>query len=89
MAKKSKIAKYQRQEQLIASYAEKRKALKAAGDYEGLRKLPRDSNPNRLRKRDTIDGRPRGYMGKFVLSRIRFREEALKGHIPGIKKASW
>ena len=89
MAKKSKIAKYQRQEQLIASYAEKRKALKAAGDYEGLRKLPRDSNPNRLRKRDTIDGRPRGYMCKFGLSRIRFREEALKGHIPGIKKASW
>lgn len=89
MAKKSKIAKYQRQEQLIASYAEKRKALKAAGDYEGLRKLPRDSNPNRLRKRDTIDGRPRGYMGKFGLSRIRFREKALKGHIPGIKKASW
>ena len=89
MAKKSKIAKYQRQEQLIASYAEKRKALKAAGDYEGLRKLPRDSNPNRLRKRDTIDGRPRGYIGKFGLSRIRFREEALKGHIPGIKKASW
>ncbi|MDN6005201.1 MAG: 30S ribosomal protein S14, partial [Enterococcus sp.] len=70
-------------------YAEKRAALKAAGDYEGLAKLPRDSNPNRLKLRDQIDGRPRGYMRKFGMSRIKFRELAHKGQIPGIKKASW
>ena len=58
MAKKSKIAKYQKQQALIESYAEKRYALKQAGDIEGLRKLPKDSNPNRLNRRDEIDGRP-------------------------------
>ena len=62
MAKKSKIAKYQKQQALIERYAEKRYALKQAGDIAGLRKLPKDSNPNRLNRRDEIDGRPRGVM---------------------------
>ncbi|GCF92843.1 30S ribosomal protein S14 1 [Enterococcus florum] len=89
MAKKSKIVKAKKQQVLIEQYAEKRLELKAAGDYTGLAKLPKDSNPNRLKKRDQLDGRPRGYMGKFGLSRIHFRELAHKGQIPGVKKASW
>lgn len=89
MAKKSKIAKYTKQKQLVAEYAELRQELKAKKDYEGLRKLPKESNPNRLKLRDEIDGRPRGYMRQFGLSRIHFRELAHKGQLPGVKKASW
>lgn len=89
MAKKSKIAKYQKQQALIERYAEKRYALKQAGDVEELRKLPKDSNPNRLNRRDEIDGRPRGVMSKFGMSRIKFRELAHQGLIPGVQKASW
>ncbi|MGX7203621.1 30S ribosomal protein S14 [Enterococcus pingfangensis] len=89
MAKKAKIIKMQKQQALIERYADQRATLKAAGDYESLAKLPRDSNPNRLKRRDQIDGRPRGYMRKFGMSRIKFRELAHKGQIPGIKKASW
>lgn len=89
MAKKSKIAKYQKQIAMVEAYAEIRKELKANKDYEGLRKLPKDSNPNRLKFRDQIDGRPRAYMRKFGLSRVKFRQLAHKGLIPGVKKASW
>ena len=89
MAKKSKIAKYQKQLQLIDQYADLRRELKAKGDYEALRKLPRDSNPNRLKNRDQIDGRPHAYMRKFGLNRINFREKAAKGEIPGVTKSSW
>ncbi|UUV98133.1 30S ribosomal protein S14 [Vagococcus luciliae] len=89
MAKKSKIAKYNKQKKLVAEYAELRQELKANKDYEGLRKLPKESNPNRLKLRDEIDGRPRAYMRKFGMSRINFRELAHKGQIPGVKKASW
>ena len=89
MAKKSKLVKMQKQQALIERYAEQRSELNAAGDFEGLAKLPRDSNPNRLKYRDQTDGRPRGYMRKFGLSRIKFRELAHKGQIPGVKKASW
>lgn len=89
MAKKSKIAKAQKQEALVAQYAQQRYELKQARDYEGLRKLPVDSNPNRMKNRDRIDGRPRGYMRKFGMSRIQFRELAHKGLIPGVTKASW
>ena len=89
MAKKSKFAKYEKQKALIERYAEERYALKQAGDIDGLRKLPKNSNPNHLKFRDLKDGRPRGYMRKFGLSRIKFRELAHKGLIPGIKKASW
>ncbi|MGP5431137.1 30S ribosomal protein S14 [Enterococcus malodoratus] len=89
MAKKSKIAQAKKQQALIEKYAEKRLELKAAHDYVGLAKLPKNSNPNRLKLRDQIDGRPRGYMRKFGMSRINFRELAHQGLIPGIKKASW
>lgn len=89
MAKKSKIARYHRQVKLIEQYADLRRELKEKGDYEALSKLPRDSNPNRLKNRDLLDGRPHAYMRKFALSRINFREHAHKGLLPGIKKASW
>ncbi|MCP9190402.1 30S ribosomal protein S14 [Streptococcus agalactiae] len=86
MAKKSKIAKFQKQQKLVEQYAELRRELKEKGDYEALRKLPKDSNPNRLKNRDLIDGRPHAYMRKFGMSRINFRNLAYKGQIPGIKK---
>lgn len=89
MAKKSKIAKYRKQQMLVAKYAEIRKQLKVNHDYESLRKLPKDSNPIRLKNRDEIDGRPRAYMRKFKMSRINFRELAHQGKILGIHKASW
>ncbi|MFC6345855.1 30S ribosomal protein S14 [Vagococcus carniphilus] len=89
MAKKAKIEKMKQQQQLIEQYREERALLIKNKDYEGLRKLPIDSNPNRLKNRDLEDGRPRGYMRKFGLSRVNFREQALLGNIPGVKKASW
>lgn len=89
MAKKSKIAREKQRQEVVARYADKRAALKAAGDYEGLQKLPRDASPTRLRNRDSVDGRPRGYIRKYKMSRIRFRELAHKGQIPGVRKASW
>lgn len=89
MAKKSKIAKHERQVATALKYAEIRKELKVAGDYEGLRKLPRDASPTRIHNRCALTGRPHGYMRKFDMSRIRFRELAHKGQIPGVKKASW
>lgn len=89
MAKKSKIARYHKQVKLIEQYAERRRELKTKGDYEALRKLPRDSNPNRLKNRDLTDGRPRAYMRKFGLSRVTFRGLAHKGQLPGVTKASW
>ncbi|WP_239254491.1 30S ribosomal protein S14 [Listeria ilorinensis] len=89
MAKKSKVAKYEKQKQLVAHYAELRRQLKEEGRYDELRKLPRDSSPSRLHNRCELTGRPHGYMRKFGMSRIRFRELAHKGQIPGVKKASW
>lgn len=89
MAKKSKIAKAKKQIAIIEKYADKRRELKASGDHRGLAKLPRDSNPTRLKLRDQTDGRPRGYLRKFGMSRIKFRELAHQGLIPGVKKASW
>jgi small subunit ribosomal protein S14 len=89
MAKKSKIARELQRQEIVARYADKRAALKAAGDYEGLQKLPRDASPTRLRNRDSVDGRPRGYIRKYKMSRVRFREMAHKGQIPGVRKASW
>lgn len=74
---------------LVAKYAERRKALKEAGDYIGLAKLPKNSSPVRLHNRCSLTGRPKGYMRLFGISRIQFREMASNGLIPGIKKASW
>jgi small subunit ribosomal protein S14 len=74
---------------LVAKYAAKRAALKEAGDYDGLQKLPKNSSPVRLHNRCKITGRPRGYMRKFGISRVLFRKMALAGKIPGVTKASW
>ena len=89
MAKESMKAREVKRAKLIAKYAEKRAKLKEEGDYVGLQKLPRNSNPIRLRNRCMLTGRPRGYMRQFGISRITFSEMASKGLIPGIKKASW
>ncbi len=74
---------------VVDKYAEKRKALKAAGDFEALQKLPKNASPVRLHNRCKLTGRPRGYMRQFGLSRVTFREMANQGLIPGVKKASW
>lgn len=89
MAKKSAIARDLKRKNLIMKYAAKRAELKEMGDYEGLSKLPLNSSPSRLKNRDDISGRPRGYMRRFGLNRINFREKASKGEIPGITKSSW
>ena len=89
MAKKSQLARLAKKQKLVAKYAVKRATLKLAGDAEGLQKLPRNSSPVRLKNRCAITGRSRGYMRTFGLSRIQFRELALEGKIPGVKKASW
>lgn len=89
MAKKSKIAKDQKQRALVAKYVAKRAELKAAGDYIGLSKLPKNSSAVRLHNRDNLDGRPHAYMRKFGMSRLNFRQLAHQGKIPGVVKASW
>lgn len=89
MAKESLKARERKRAALVAKYAEKRAALKAAGDYIGLDKLPRNASPVRLHNRCKLTGRPRGYMRKFGISRVTFREMASAGKIPGVTKASW
>ncbi|EOR22497.1 30S ribosomal protein S14 [Cytobacillus oceanisediminis] len=89
MAKKSKVVKARKRREMVEKYAEIRKELKEKGDYEALRKLPRDSSPTRLKNRCEVTGRPRGYLRKFKMSRIAFREYAHKGQLPGVKKSSW
>ena len=84
MAKKSIVARDAKRNKMIDKYAEKRAEMKAAGDYEGLAKLPRNSSPTRRKNRCAETGRRRGYMRQFGLSRIAFREHASKGEIPGI-----
>ncbi len=89
MSKKSVIARHKKREAMVAKYAEKRARLKAAGDYEALDKLPKNASPVRLHNRCQITGRPNGYMRQFGVSRIKFRDMAVMGLIPGLKKASW
>jgi small subunit ribosomal protein S14 len=101
MAKASKIAKNEKRRQLVARYAERRAELKEiirhlsstpeerAAAVAALQRLPRDSSPVRVRNRDAIDGRPRGHLRKFGLSRVRMRELAHRGELPGVTKASW
>ncbi len=89
MAKESMKAREVKRQKLVEKYAEKRAKLKAEGDYVGLSRLPRNSNPIRLHNRCMLTGRPKGYMRQFGISRITFREMASSGLIPGIKKASW
>jgi small subunit ribosomal protein S14 len=89
MAKKSIVARQAKREAMVEHYAEKRAALKAAGDYAALDKLPKNASPVRLKNRCQLTGRPKGYMRFFGLSRVMFRDMALNGKIPGVKKASW
>lgn len=89
MAKESMKAREVKRKKLVDKYAEKRAKLKAEGDYVGLQKLPKNSMPIRVHNRCSLTGRPKGYMRQFGISRITFREMALKGLIPGVKKASW
>ncbi|NNC12467.1 30S ribosomal protein S14 [Planctomonas sp. JC2975] len=101
MAKKSKIARNKQRQEVVDRYAEKRLELKKAlinpnsTDEEreaarvGLQKLPRNASPVRLRSRDAVDGRPRGVLTKFGISRVRFRDMAHRGELPGITKSSW
>ena len=89
MAKESMKARQAKRERMVAKYAQKRAALKAAGDYEALQALPRNASPVRLHNRCKISGRPKGYMRQFGISRINFREMASAGLIPGVRKASW
>lgn len=89
MARESIKARERKRERLVAKYAKKRADLKAAGDFEGLDKLPKNSSPVRLHNRCKMTGRPRGYMRKFGISRVTFREMASAGKIPGVTKSSW
>ncbi|MFN3918412.1 MAG: 30S ribosomal protein S14 [Flavobacteriales bacterium] len=89
MAKESMKARERKREALVEKYAEKRAALKAAGDWDALQKLPKNSSKVRLHNRCQLTGRPRGYMRQFGISRVTFREMALFGKIPGITKSSW
>lgn len=89
MAKKSQLARNAKREKLVQRFAEKRKALKDAGEWEKLQKLPKNASPVRIKNRCAITGRSRGYMRYFGLSRQQFREMARRGEIPGVKKSSW
>jgi small subunit ribosomal protein S14 len=89
MAKESVKARQRKREKMVAKFAEKRAALKAAGDYAALDLLPKNSSAVRLRNRCQLTGRPRGYMRQFGICRLVFRDMALDGKIPGVRKASW
>ena len=89
MARKSIIARNEKRKKLVEKYAAKREELKAAGDYQALSQLPRDSSATRLRTRCVLTGRGRGKYRKFGLCRNMFRKLALEGKLPGVRKASW
>lgn len=89
MARKSLIAREVKRARLVEKYAKLREQLKEEGRWDELDKLPRNSNPIRLHNRCRLTGRPKGYMRKFGICRVKFREMALEGKIPGVTKASW
>lgn len=89
MARKSLIAREAKRKKMVAKYADLRKRLKEEGNYEALDRIPRNASPVRLHNRCRLTGRPKGYMRKFGLCRVKFREMALNGKIPGVTKASW
>ncbi|HEV3223423.1 MAG TPA: 30S ribosomal protein S14 [Puia sp.] len=89
MAKESVKARQRKREKMVAKYADRRAALKAAGDYKALDLLPKNASPVRLKNRCQLTGRPRGYIRYFGVSRNMFRDMALQGKIPGVRKASW
>jgi small subunit ribosomal protein S14 len=89
MAKESMKARERKRERLVKKFEAKRNALKEAGDFQGLARLPKNSSPVRLHNRCQLTGRPRGYMRQFGISRVLFRKMANEGKIPGVTKASW
>lgn len=89
MAREAIKARERKRERLVARFSEKRAALKEAEDWQGLDKLPRNSSKVRLHNRCKLTGRPKGYMRRFGISRVTFREMAAEGKIPGVTKASW
>ncbi len=89
MARKSLIAREEKRKKLVNKYAAKRKKLKEEGNWDELDKLPKNSNPIRLHNRCKLTGRPKGYIRRFGICRVKFREMALDGKIPGVTKASW
>ena len=89
MAKESMKAREVKRAKLVQKYAAKREKFIAEGDYVALQKLPKNASPVRMHNRCSLTGRPKGYIRQFGISRIQFREMALKGLIPGVKKASW
>ena len=89
MAKESMKAREVKRQRTVDKYAERRKALKEAGDYDALQRLPKNASPIRLHNRCKLTGRPKGYMRTFGISRVTFREMANQGLIPGVRKASW
>lgn len=89
MAKRSQLARNDKRARLAARFAAKRAALKKAGDWEALQKIPKNASPVRFKNRCAVTGRSRGYMRYFGLSRQQFREMARRGEIPGVKKSSW
>ncbi len=89
MAKKSLIAREEKRQRMVAKYAELRKKLKKEGRWDELDMLPKNSSPVRLHNRCKLTGRPKGYMRKFGVSRVTFRELAVQGKIPGVRKCSW
>jgi small subunit ribosomal protein S14 len=89
MAKESVKARQRKREKMVSQFADKRKALKEAGDYKGLDLLPKNASPVRLKNRCQLTGRPRGYLRHFGMARNIFRDMALQGKIPGVRKASW
>jgi small subunit ribosomal protein S14 len=89
MSSKSTIGRNERVKKTVAKYAERRAKMKKEGDYIGLQMLPRDASPTRVRSLCALTGRSRGVYRKFKLSRIKLRELAHQGKIPGMRKASW
>ncbi len=89
MAKESMKARERKRLRIVEKYKEKRLELKKKGDYDALDKLPKNASPVRLHNRCMVTGRPKGYIRKFGLCRIVFREWASQGKIPGVSKASW
>ena len=89
MAREAIKARERKREKLVAKFAVKRAKLKAEGDWEGLDKLPKNSSAVRLHNRCKLTGRPKGYMRRFGINRVTFREMASDGKIPGVTKASW
>ena len=89
MAKKSWMAREAKRRRMVAKFTAKRRRLKELGDWEGLQRIPRNASPVRLNNRCPLTGRTRGFLRQFGVSRIVFREMALQGKIPGVRKASW